>query len=95
MFDRNTLAPTFRAHVTGGIRGHLNVRFPLDHCVPNRVVVMLADAVHEVVRLRDCLPPDSTDPVVLQKATELQVRCEFGPVGLWVELNHSILNAVQ
>jgi predicted nuclease of predicted toxin-antitoxin system len=41
------------------------VKFLLDHCVPNRVVMMLAEAAHEVIRLRDCLPPDSTDPVVL------------------------------
>jgi predicted nuclease of predicted toxin-antitoxin system len=43
----------------------------LDHCVPNRVGATLAEAGHEVIRLRDCLPTDSPDPLVLQKATEL------------------------
>jgi hypothetical protein len=32
---------------------------------------MLSEAGHEVVRLVDCLPADSTDAAVLQKAFEL------------------------
>ncbi len=47
------------------------MRFLLDHCVPNRVGVLLAKAGHEVVQLSECLPADSPDPVVLQKAESL------------------------
>ncbi len=43
----------------------------LDHCVPNRVAVALASDGHDVIRLRECLPTDSADQVVLQKASEL------------------------
>ena len=45
--------------------------FFLDHCVPNRVAIMLAADGHRVMRLRDLLPTDSPDHVVLQKAAEL------------------------
>ena len=47
------------------------MRFLLDHCVPNRVGKLLGDAGHEVTRLRECLPTDSPDPVVIRKADEL------------------------
>ncbi len=47
------------------------MKFLLDHCVPNRVAVVLAAEGCEVVRLRECLPTDSPDPVVLLKATEI------------------------
>jgi predicted nuclease of predicted toxin-antitoxin system len=47
------------------------VKFLLDHCVPNRAADMLVAAGHEVVRLRECLPTDAPDPVVVRKADEL------------------------
>ena len=47
------------------------MKFLLDHCVPNRVGSLLAAAGHEVVGLRECLPTDSPDPIVLRKASEL------------------------
>jgi predicted nuclease of predicted toxin-antitoxin system len=47
------------------------VKLFLDHCVPNRVATMLTAAGHEVIRLRECLPTDSPDSIVLQKADEL------------------------
>ena len=47
------------------------MRLLLDHCVPNRVAKLLGDAGHEVIRLRECLPTDSPDPVVIQKSDEL------------------------
>jgi predicted nuclease of predicted toxin-antitoxin system len=76
------------------------VKFLLDHCVPNRVVVMLAEAAHEVVRLRDCLPPDSTDPVVLQKATELDaiqvsLNGDFADITAYPPASHRGVIALQ
>lgn len=47
------------------------LRFFVDHCVANSVGVGLANAGHDVVRLRDRLPPDSSDSVVINKAQEL------------------------
>lgn len=47
------------------------MRLLLDHCVPNLAGKLLSEAGHEVVRLAECLPMDSPDPVVLSKADEL------------------------
>ena len=42
-----------------------------DQCVPTAVVKDLRDAGHEVWYLRDYLPIESSDPVVISKAQEL------------------------
>ena len=47
------------------------LRFFLDHCVANSVGAALAAGGHEVHRLRDHLPTDSSDPVVIAKAQQL------------------------
>ncbi len=47
------------------------MRFFADHCVSNSVVQTLLNAGHEVVRLRERLPVESEDSVVIQKAQEL------------------------
>ena len=47
------------------------LRFLADHCVPNSVIQTLRDARHEVLRLRDLLPVESPDAVVIRKAQEI------------------------
>lgn len=47
------------------------LRFLADHCISNTIVQSLRDASHDVVRLRDVLPVESADAVVLAKAQEL------------------------
>ena len=47
------------------------MRFFADHCVSNSVVQSLRNAGHEVVRLRDQLPVESEDSIVIAKAQEL------------------------
>lgn len=42
-----------------------------DHCISNFIVQTLRDAKYEVFRLRDLLPADSTDAVVIAKAQEV------------------------
>ena len=49
----------------------MSLRFFADHCVPSSVIQMLQEASHEVLRLRDHIPPDSSDQVVIAKAQEL------------------------
>ncbi|MBU0568063.1 DUF5615 family PIN-like protein [bacterium] len=49
----------------------MSLRLFADHCVSNFIIQTLRDARHEVSRLRDCIPPDSADPVVISKAQEL------------------------
>ena len=46
------------------------LRFLADHCISNSIVQSLQEADHEVVRLRDVLPVESPDVVVIEKAQE-------------------------
>lgn len=47
------------------------LRFLADHCISNLTVQTLKDSKHEVVRLRDVLPVESPDQVVIAKAQEI------------------------
>lgn len=47
------------------------LRFFADHCVSNAIIQTLRDAGHEVLRLRDHLPIDSADGVVIERAQQL------------------------
>ena len=54
------------------------MKFLLDHDVPEDLTYLLQELGHEVLRLRDVLPQETTDPVVLQFAHEhscLLVTC--------------------
>ena len=42
----------------------LRLKFLTDNCVPDSVGRALAEAEHEVIRLRDILPTNSPDPIV-------------------------------
>jgi predicted nuclease of predicted toxin-antitoxin system len=46
-------------------------RFFSDHCVPLSIARTLQQHGHEVISLRDHLPVNSPDPVVIAKAQEL------------------------
>ena len=46
-------------------------RFLADHCISNFIVQALRDAKHEVFRLKDLLPVESSDQIVLAKAQEI------------------------
>lgn len=47
------------------------LRFLADHCIPNSIVQTLQDANHNVLRLRDVLPAESPDAIVIAKAQDL------------------------
>ena len=49
----------------------MGLRFFADHCVPNAIVKELLDAGHEVIRLRDHIPVESPDSVVIATAQGL------------------------
>ncbi len=49
----------------------MNLRFFADHCIPNSIIASLREAGHEVLRLRDHLPTDAEDSLVISKAQEL------------------------
>ena len=47
------------------------LRFFLDHCVRNSVAAALSGNGHETIRLREALPTDAPDPLVIAKAQEI------------------------
>jgi len=50
----------------------MGLRFLADQCVPATVTTSLCNAGYEVWCLRDCLPIESPDSIVIAKAQELE-----------------------
>lgn len=51
----------------------MNLKFFADQCIPNPVITALRNAGHEVFILREHIPRDSPDPIVIAKAQELDL----------------------
>jgi len=49
----------------------MGLRFFADHCVSNAIMQTLREAGHEVMRLREHLPVESPDALVIAKAQRL------------------------
>ncbi len=49
----------------------MSLKLFADHCVPNAVIRAFRDAGHQVFILREYIPRDSPDSVVIAKAQEL------------------------
>ena len=49
----------------------MGLKFFADHCVPASVIQSMRDVGHEVLRLKEHIPQDSSDPAVISKAREL------------------------
>ena len=49
----------------------MRLRFFADHCVPNLVIQTLQNAGHEVLRLRDYMPADLPDQLVITRSQHL------------------------
>jgi len=47
------------------------LRFFADHCVSNYIIQALRDSDHEIFRLKDHIPADSADSIVISKTQEL------------------------
>ncbi len=47
------------------------LQFLADHCISNSIIQTLRDANHEVLRLKDLLPMESSDAIVVAKAQEI------------------------
>jgi predicted nuclease of predicted toxin-antitoxin system len=50
----------------------MELSFFADHCVPYSIIRSLRDAKYEVLVLKEYIPPDSPDSVVIEKAQELK-----------------------
>jgi predicted nuclease of predicted toxin-antitoxin system len=48
------------------------LRFFADHCISNFIIQTLRDAGHEVIRLRDAIPVNSPDEIVIGQAQTLE-----------------------
>jgi len=49
----------------------MSLRIFADHCIPNSVISDLKSLGHQVIRLKDEIPADSPDSLVIVKAKEL------------------------
>lgn len=49
----------------------MGLRFFADHCIPNSIMQTLLDAGHEVLRLKDYIPVESPDHIVIATAQQL------------------------
>jgi predicted nuclease of predicted toxin-antitoxin system len=49
----------------------MSLRFFADYCTSKYIIQELRDAGHEVLQLKNYISPDSSDPVVISKAQEL------------------------
>ena len=49
----------------------MGLRFFADHCVSNEIIHALREVGHEVLRLKDHLPTEARDVLVIAKAQEL------------------------
>ncbi len=76
------------------------LRFLADHCISNTIVQTLRDGAHEVVRLRDVLPVESPDTVVIAKAQEidailLSMNGDFADIVRYPPKNYKGIVALQ
>jgi predicted nuclease of predicted toxin-antitoxin system len=76
------------------------LRFLADHCISNLIVRELRDAAHEVVRLKDVLPAESPDTLVIAKAQEiaailLSMNGDFADIVTYPPKNYKGIVALQ
>lgn len=76
------------------------MKFLLDQCVPHRIGVQLAASGHDVVYLRDVLPVESADHLLLAKATEMNavlisLNGDFSDITAYPPSSHRGIIAIQ
>ena len=75
------------------------LRFLADHCISNFTVQTLREANHEVVRLKEILPVESSDAVVIAKAQEFDATLlslnDFADIVTYPPKNYKGIVAVQ
>lgn len=78
----------------------MSLKFFVDHCISSFVIQTLRDAGHEVLALRDYLPVDSPDEVVIAKAQELNailvsLNGDFADIVTYTPANYKGIMALQ
>lgn len=76
------------------------LRFLADHCISNSIVKVLRDEAHELMRLRDVLPVESPDAIVIAKAQELDaillsLNGDFADIVTYPPKNYKGIVALQ
>jgi len=76
------------------------LKFFADHCVPTYIINALKDSGFEVYRLRDYIPKDSPDSIVILKAQELNsvlisLNGDFADIVKYPPSNYKGIIAVQ
>ena len=59
------------------------LRFLADHRISNSIVEILREANHEVLRLKDVLPVESSDALVIAKSKEIDAVLRQNDERLW------------
>lgn len=78
----------------------MSLRFFTDHCVPRSVIQTFRDAGHEVFILKEHIPRNSDDPVVIAKAQELDailvsLNGDFADIVTYPPANYQGIIALQ
>jgi predicted nuclease of predicted toxin-antitoxin system len=78
----------------------VKLKFFVDHCISNFIINTLRDAGYEVFRLKDFIPTDSPDPVVISKAQELDsilisLNGDFTDIVAYPPANYNGIIALQ
>ena len=78
----------------------MGLRFFTDHCVPSSVVQALRDAGHTVLVLKEYIPQESEDVVVIAKAQELNailvsLNGDFSDITAYPPSQHKGIVALQ
>ena len=76
------------------------LRFFADHCVSNAIIQPLRHAGHEALRLRDHLPIESADGVVIERAQQLDslllsLNGDFADIVIYPPANYRGIIALQ
>lgn len=76
------------------------LKFFADHCVPTYIINALKDSGFEVYRLRDYIPNDSPDSIVILKAQELKsvlisLNGDFADIVKYPPSNYKGIIAIQ
>lgn len=74
--------------------------FLADHCISNSIISTLRNAGHEVLRLRDVLPVESPDRLVITKTQELEaillsMNGDFADIVTYPPQNYRGIIAIQ
>ncbi|MBI3600366.1 MAG: DUF5615 family PIN-like protein [Nitrospinae bacterium] len=78
----------------------MGLKFFTDHCISNFIVQSLRNAGYAVFRLRDYMPIDSADSIVISKAQELDsilisLNGDFADIVAYPPANYNGIIALQ